>query len=322
VGSVAPAAEQPAQSTNVPVVLGRGVAFQYNKGKTALHPTDVSIYGGTVVGFIGPNGAGKSTLLKLLATALRPSGGHLEVFGVSGNPAQVRKQLGYLPDEAALFDELTGVEQLQLIAAIRRSDEPVLTLLAELGLNADDAHARISTYSFGMRRKVALAQALIGKPRLLVLDEPTIGLDASARQQAGVALRSRAEQGAAAVLSSNDLAFVEQFCDQVVLLHEGRIVLQGSPAELLQDLRQTLAYRVEMEDTLVEPQLPEGILYTAVDSRTGVFRAATGVSLTELVGALDRAGNRIHALEERRADLSDVFQAATGLTWAPQKEVQ
>jgi ABC-type multidrug transport system ATPase subunit len=322
VGSVAPAAEQPAQETHVPIIQARGVSFQYSKEKTALQPTDLTIVGGTVVGFIGPNGAGKSTLLKLIATALRPSSGQLEVFGGSGQPALVRKRLGYLPDEAALFDELTGAEQLQMIAAIRRSDEPVLTLLAELGLEAADAHTRISSYSFGMRRKVALAQALIGKPRLLVLDEPTIGLDASARQRAGVALRNRAQQGATAIISSNDLGFVEQFCDQVILLNEGRTVLQGSPTELLQDLRQAVAYRVEMEETLVEPVLPPGFAYTPVDSRTGIFRATTGVWLTELIGALDRAGNRIHALEVRRADLSDVFQSVTGLTWTPQKRAE
>ena len=295
----------------------RGLAFQYKNGKTALHPLDLEVAAGTVLGLIGPNGAGKSTLLKLIATALRPTDGHLEVLGVSGQPAVVRKQLGYLPDEAALFDELTGVEQLQLFAGIRRTDEPVLTLLAEVGLDAADARARISSYSFGMRRKVALGQTLLGKPRLLVLDEPTIGLDASARQLAGGALRTRAEQGAAVVVSSNDLPFVEQFCDQVVLLSEGRIVLQGSPRDLLQDFKQSVSYRVLTEDPFQEIALPEGFACTAVDERTALFQAAAGGSLTELVGALDRAGNRIVSLEVHRADLSDVVRAVTGLAWAP-----
>jgi ABC-type multidrug transport system ATPase subunit len=119
------------------------------------------------------------------------------------------------------------------------------------------------------------------------------------------------------VVSSNDLAFVEQFCDVVVLLHEGRIVLQGSPQDLLQDLRQAISYRVQTDDTLQEIALPEGFTYTRVDERIAVFRTATGGSLTELVAALDRSGNRIHTLEVHRADLSDVFRAATGLSWTP-----
>ena len=308
---------QTVQDSGVQAVRARGLVFQYKNGKTALHSTDIEIGNGAVVGFIGPNGAGKSTLLKLIATALRPTAGHLEVLGAEGQPAIVRKQLGYMPDEAALFDELTGVEQLQLFAGIRRTDEPVLTVLAEVGLDGADARTRISSYSFGMRRKVALAQALLGKPRLLVLDEPTIGLDANARQQAGHALRARAAENSAVVVSSNDLAFVEQFCDVVVLLHEGRIVLQGSPQDLLQDLRQAVSYRVQTDDTLQEISLPEGFTYTRVDERIAVFRTATGGSLTELVAALDRSGNRIHTLEVHRADLSDVFRAATGLSWTP-----
>lgn len=305
------------QDSGVQAVRARDLVFHYMNGKTALHPTDIEIGNGAVVGFIGPNGAGKSTLLKLIATALRPTAGHLEVLGTERQPAMVRKQLGYMPDEAALFDELTGVEQMELFAGIRRTEEPVLTLLAEVGLGAADARARISSYSFGMRRKVALAQALVGKPRLLVLDEPTIGLDANARQQAGHALRARAAENATVVISSNDLAFAEQFCDLVVLLHEGRIVLQGSPQDLLENLRQAVSYRVETDDALQEIALPEGFTFTRVDERIGVFRTASGGSLTALVAALERGGNRIHTLEVHRADLSDVFRAATGLSWTP-----
>src|SRR5262245_42535491 len=108
------AAPQPAQ----PAVQARMAGFRYKSGKVALHPIELTIEQGTIVGLIGPNGAGKSTLLKLIATALHPTPGTIDVLGTQSS-AQVRKNLGYLPDEAALFDELTALEQLSLIARIR-----------------------------------------------------------------------------------------------------------------------------------------------------------------------------------------------------------
>ena len=308
-------------TSSTAAVRVRRAGFRYKSGKVALQATELTIERGTIVGLIGPNGAGKSTLLKLIATALRPTQGAIEVLG-SHAPAYVRKNLGYLPDEAALFEELTAREQLQLIARIRNVRPDVDALLAEVGFELADADNPSSTFSFGMRRKVALAQALIGDPGLIVLDEPTIGLDANARERAVSALRARASTGAAVLLSTNDLAFAELTCDRVLLLHEGRIVLEGSPAELLRDLRASATYRVQTEDKLTPIDLPEGFTVTTVDARTALFRTDSGGSLSELVSALDRAGNRVNSLEVHRADLSDVFREATGLNWAPTPEVQ
>jgi ABC-2 type transport system ATP-binding protein len=308
-----------------PAVRARSAGYRYKSGKVALQPTELTIEQGTIVGLIGPNGAGKSTLLKLIATALRPTLGTIDVLGTQ-SPAQVRKNLGYLPDEAALFDELSALEQLALIARIRHTRADPAALLAELGFDLADANNRSFTYSFGMRRKVALAQALIGDPRLLVLDEPTIGLDADARERAASALRTRATTGATgatgstALLSTNDLAFAELVCDRVVLLNEGKLVLEGAPAQLLQDMRASASYRVQTAEKLVQIELPPGFAFEAVDVRTGIFRTATGGSLSELVSALDRVGNRVTSLEVHRADLSDVFRVATGLNWTPPSE--
>jgi len=301
--------------------------FRYKSGKVALHPIDLAIERGTIVGLIGPNGAGKSTLLKLIATALRPTQGAVDVLD-SRSTAEVRKNLGYLPDEAALFEELSALEQLSLIARIRRTNADPAALLAELGFDPADARNRSFTYSFGMRRKVALAQALLGDPALIVLDEPTIGLDADARERAAGALRARASTARAGaggatstvVLSTNDLAFAELVCDRVVLLHEGKLVLEGAPAEILQDMRAAASYRVQTEDKFIPIDLPAGFTFETVDGRTGLFSTATGGSLSELVSALDRVGNRVTSLEVHRADLSDVFRAATGLNWSPPSE--
>jgi ABC-type multidrug transport system ATPase subunit len=124
------------------------------------------------------------------------------------------------------------------------------------------------------------------------------------------------------LLSTNDLAFAEGVCARVILLHEGRVILEGAPADLLRDHRASVTYRLQTVDELVPMDLPPGFSFTPVAARAGLFRTSTGGSLAELVSALERFGNRINALEVHRADLSDVFRAATGVAWTPASEAQ
>jgi ABC-2 type transport system ATP-binding protein len=213
---------------------------RYRRGRAdALKEFDLAVAAGEVVAVLGPNGAGKSTLLRVLSTRQRPSAGSLHLLGEDArrpSPA-LRRRLGVVPDEAVHLEALTGSENALLFARIAGLGDAaalraVAALLGRLALDGD-AGRPTAEYSFGMRRKLLLAEALAHEPRVLLLDEPMLGLDPPSRQTVQEVLRERAAAGAAVVLVTNDAAGLEQWCDRICFLHRGRKVLEGTPAELL-----------------------------------------------------------------------------------------
>ncbi|WP_137284382.1 ABC transporter ATP-binding protein [Halorussus salinisoli] len=192
---------------------------------------------GEVFGFLGPNGAGKTTTMQMLTTLTRPTSGEAWVAGepVTDRDAVV-DHLGYLPEEPPIHDELTGREQLEYVAGLRdlpesRASERIRELLARFDL-ADDADDRISTYSKGMKQKTALIQALVHDPDVLFLDEPTSGLDPRAARTVRNLVSELREEGMTVFLSTHVLPVVEELADRVGVLHEGRLVAEGSPESL------------------------------------------------------------------------------------------
>ncbi len=196
--------------------------------------------GSGVTGLLGPNGAGKTTLLRMLATVLAPDRGRLSLLGRDPtDPAQrveIRRRLGYLPQEPGLYRHFSAFALLDYLAILKelsdrraRHDE-VRRVLDEVGLGGM-AHRRIRTLSGGMRRRVALAQALLGDPELLVLDEPTVGLDPEQRVAFRELLSGLGERHAV-LLATHQTEDVAALCQQVVVLHDGRVLLDGSPADV------------------------------------------------------------------------------------------
>ncbi|SDQ95882.1 ABC transporter ATP-binding protein [Natronobacterium texcoconense] len=208
---------------------------------TAVDGVDLAVEPGTVYGFLGPNGAGKTTTMRMLATLTRPTSGEAYVGGESVTDRDaVRDSIGYLPEEPPVFDELTGLEQLEYFARLRdvpadRAGQRIDAWLSRFDL-ADDAGKRIDDYSKGMRQKIGLVQALLHEPAVVFLDEPTSGLDPRAARTVIDAIDEMADDGHTVFLSTHILSVVEELADVVGVLSDGRIVAEGRPDELTAQL--------------------------------------------------------------------------------------
>ena len=208
------------------------------RGKTVLDGVDLAVKDGQVFALLGPNGAGKTTLIRILATLLRPDAGTATVAGhdLLADPVGVRRSISLTGQYAAVDEMLTGEENLRMMARLRHlppreARDRAARLLDEFDL--DDARRRlVKTYSGGMRRRLDLAASLIARPELLVLDEPTTGLDPRSREQLWAAVRALADDGATVLLTTQYLAEAEQLASRVAVLHQGRIVAEGTSDEL------------------------------------------------------------------------------------------
>jgi len=217
----------------------RGLTKAY-RGIVAVEPLDLEVETGTILGFLGPNGAGKTTVIRMLSTILRPDGGWFAVAGVpQDQPVEIRRRVGVLPESAGYPPGQTGTEWLTFHGGLfgRPRDDARATahrLLAEVGL-AERGGSLISGYSRGMRQRLGIARALINDPQVVFLDEPTLGLDPMGQFQVlELMTRIAREHGVTIVLSTHLLAEVEQACDRVLILNRGRIVAQGTVAEVAQ----------------------------------------------------------------------------------------
>jgi ABC-2 type transport system ATP-binding protein len=208
------------------------------RGKTALDGVDLAVAPGQIVALLGPNGAGKTTLIRILATLLRPDAGTATVAGhdLLADPAGVRAAISLTGQYAAVDDMLTGEENLRMMARLRHlppraAKDRAAYLLRQFDL-ADAGRRLVKTYSGGMRRRLDLAISMITRPELLFLDEPTTGLDPRSRDQLWTAVKGMAADGVTVLLTTQYLAEAEQLADKITMLHEGRIVAEGTADQL------------------------------------------------------------------------------------------
>ena len=205
----------------------------------AVDHLDFRVGSGEVVGLLGPNGAGKTTTIRLINTLLPVREGTVEVFGVNvrSNPMGVRRLIGYVPQQLSIEGALTGRENVTLFARLfdvprRERADRVREALALLDLE-DSADRKASTYSGGMVRRLELAQALVSRPALLVLDEPTTGLDPLAREGVWERVRRmRDEHGMSVLLTTHYMEEADELCDRLVLMHRGALQAEGTPSQL------------------------------------------------------------------------------------------
>jgi ABC-2 type transport system ATP-binding protein len=216
----------------VALVVAEGLTKRYGR-RIGIEELDLRLEEGEVCGFLGPNGAGKSTTLRLLVGFLRPTAGRACIFGLDcwRQSRRIKEDLGYLPDDVRLYRWLTGRSALGLFGRLRRRD--VLTsgraLAEELQLDLD---VKVRSMSRGMRQKLGLLLALAHRPRLLILDEPTAGLDPVIQERLRRHLEALAAQGHTILFSSHTLSEVERLCERAVILREGRVVADKALAEL------------------------------------------------------------------------------------------
>jgi ABC-2 type transport system ATP-binding protein len=287
-----------------------------------------SVAGGEIVGLIGPNGAGKTTTLAVLSTLLAPDGGEIRIHGhnLRRAPQAVRRSIGRVPQEAALYPTLTGRENAVFFARLRGARvadarRAAVAALELVGLAAR-ADERTAVYSGGMQRRLSLACGLLGSPPVLLLDEPTVGVDPQSFESIVVAMRAHALEGAAVLLSTHHMEEAEQLCDRVVLIDHGRVVATGAPAQLIRAAVPGLLVDVVTDELLPDDWLanlsgasqiaaPPGITRDALHGKAACV-ALEDVELAPRV--LERAARRRTVLDFRvhRPSLHDAFLALTG----------
>jgi ABC-2 type transport system ATP-binding protein len=224
-------------TANSPLIVTEHLLKRFGQ-KAAVNDVSFEVHAGEIFGFLGPNGAGKTTTIKMIVGLLQPSAGTVRVAGydVQTQSLQAKAASGYVPDTPNLYAKLTGRELLRFVGDLyevdriqvgRRSEE--LLKLFDLDQAADDP---IDSYSHGMQQKTALAAALIHDPKVLVLDEPTVGLDPRSARLIKDMLRQMADRGAAVFLSTHILEIAERMCDRIGIINKGELIAMGSMEEL------------------------------------------------------------------------------------------
>ena len=230
--------------------------------KPAVRGLDLALRAGEFYALLGPNGAGKTTSLRMTAGLMRPDAGEIEIFGIDArkNPTAAKAITAWVPDEPLVYDKLTPIEYLELVAGLWQVEPAVAAreaeaLLAELGLGPH-AHERCGGFSKGMRQKVALAGALIHDPRLIILDEPLTGLDAGSARQVKTILLERVRAGATVLMTTHILEVAERMAERIGIIAEGRLVAQGTLAELRARMAGSRAGEASLEDIFLDLVAP------------------------------------------------------------------
>jgi ABC-2 type transport system ATP-binding protein len=277
----------------------------------ALDGVSFDIERGEFFGLLGPNGAGKTTLISVLAGLVRATGGRVTVMGhdVVTDFAAARKSLGIVPQEL-VFDPFFSVREALRIQSgyfgVKHNEAWIDELLAKLGL-ADKADANMRQLSGGMKRRVLVAQALVHRPPVIVLDEPTAGVDVELRQTLWQFIASLNKQGHTVLLTTHYLEEAEALCGRIAMLKQGRMVALDKTSALLSGMASTML-RFKTDD-----KLPPALAAQArVTGRIAQLKARDATEVEQLLGTLRGAGVRVEDLEIGRADLEDVFLEIMG----------
>jgi ABC-2 type transport system ATP-binding protein len=305
----------------------RGLTKRFN-GVVALEDVDFDVAAGTVFGLLGPNGAGKTTAIRVLTTILRPDAGRAEVLGadVTREPAAVRKLIGLAGQFAAVDPNLTGRENLRLMGRLsqlrRREYRPRVEELLDR-FELDGAASRpVRTYSGGMRRRLDVAAALVARPPVLFLDEPTTGLDPHSRNELWDLIRELVADGTTVLLTTQYLDEADRLTDRVAVIDRGRVIANDTPAALKTELGTTVI-RFDLGDVLRAERAARvacNVVHSRVERNGTSLQLATSDSSRALIRtlhALDAEGLAPMSVEVREPTLDDVFLILTGQRSAP-----
>lgn len=289
------------------------LGFWMSHRVTALNSLDLRIPEGQVCGLLGPNGAGKSTTIKILMNLVQPSSGSALVYGLPPSHREARRMIGFLPENPAPYEYLSGEEFLHLSGRMAGLSGHDLDLRVREVLGQVDmiraAKLRIRRYSKGMLQRVCLAQALIGRPKLLILDEPTSGLDPVGRRQMRDLILAERERGTTILLCTHIIPDVEAACDRVIVLVGGKRVREGTVQELLSG--QVPLVELTVQGTTAERVRQYGIpLESAQDLTDRVLLRARPEAADALMRKVLEGGGRVTQLQPARFSLEDLFLQA------------
>jgi ABC-2 type transport system ATP-binding protein len=299
----------------------RNLQREFEGGVVAVDGVDLDVAEGEIFSFLGPNGAGKTTIVRILTTLLRPTGGSARVAGhdVIEDPGAVRRTIGVALQDAALDPLMTGRELIQLQAILHGLPPEQVTsradaLLRRVGLTVA-ADRRVGTYSGGMQRRLDLASALVHKPRVLFLDEPTTGLDPVSRKTIWEEVRKLNDEGTTVFLTTQYLEEADQLADRVAIISAGKIVAEGTPASLKAEVGKP---RLEVAVAEGSPAACSEVLarfgepLPAKDGTLVVALERGAAQIAPVVLALDEKGILVESLDLVEPTLDDVFVEKTG----------
>ncbi|WP_323674195.1 ABC transporter ATP-binding protein [Halorubellus sp. PRR65] len=293
-----------------------GLTKRFPGDVLALENVDLEVHEGEIFGFLGPNGAGKSTTINVLLDFVRPTSGTVSVLGM--NPQRegvaLRQRVGVLPDGFHVYDRLTGRQHVQFAVDSKRVDEDVDALLDRVDI-LDAADRKAGGYSKGMKQRLVLAMALVGDPDILVLDEPTTGLDPNGAREIREIIREEAARGATVFFSSHILEQVEAVCDRVCILDDGRVVA----VDTIENLRESVDADARM--TVELDAVPTPAVLDAVEAVAGVTAVTASDSTltvacdpgvkTRVLDAIEAQGVDVRDFATDRTSLEDLFMTYT-----------
>jgi ABC-2 type transport system ATP-binding protein len=281
-------------------------------GVKAVDGLDLTVRRGETYSIVGPNGSGKTTTLKILLGLIFPTEGTAAIFGKTIADLSVRERIGFLPEDAYLYDVFNGEELLDFYAGLfgvprKRRRELTDELLTLVGMQAN-RKVPFRECSKGMRQRLALAQALVNDPELLILDEPTSGLDPAGRHQMTRLILELKRRGKTILLCSHFLAEVEEVCDRVGIMYRGRLVAEGSLAELAGEPTEIIITTTGIEPAKAQLAAHPGVL--GVEDGLVKMGHESGEELWSVLETIHRAGGNVLEVTRPRPSLQDVFVKA------------
>ena len=292
-------------------VVFKGIGKQ--RQVVAVDGLSLKVEEGEVVGFIGPNGAGKTTTIKTLMGFIYATSGSARVLGHKAGSKAARSRLGYLPEVAVYYPFLDAEEILRVygrLQGLRRKElkEMVPRLISLVGL-AGFEKLRLRNYSKGMLQRIGLAQAIMGNPDLLILDEVTSGLDPVGRRDFRDLLNDFKEKGKTVFFSSHELSEVSKLCDRIILINEGKVIQEKALSEILES---QVTYTIKVEVDGVAPTFPDEVRVSKLGEKQYEFETKSRQVRQSILQELHQAGARILDMEKREVSLEDYFIDAVG----------
>lgn len=284
--------------------------------ETALSGLNLQVKEGEIYGFLGPNGAGKSTTINLLLDFVRPTSGEVNVLGYDAQQKSlaIRKRTGILPEGVSLYDRLTGRQHLEFAIESKDADDDPDALFERVGLGSDAAERKVGGYSKGMAQRLALGAAIAGKPDLLILDEPSTGLDPAGAREMREIIRAERDRGATIFFSSHILEQVDAVCDRVGILRDGKLVAEDTVEGLRESTTDETTLVVEL-DHLPNGATEQVAVLNGVSNVTTQGTIATvscrNDAKTQVLRTFEEAGATIRDFETEESSLEDLFISYT-----------
>ena len=299
------------------VLALRGLGKDYGT-RTAVHSIDLDVIRGECLGLLGPNGAGKTTTISMACGVTTPTRGTVSIGGVDlrSDPLAAKAKLGLVPQELALYEELSGLQNLRYFGALYALPaatlaERITWALDVVGL-ADRAKDAVKKYSGGMKRRLNMAAGLLHQPDLLVLDEPTVGVDPQSRNHIFETVRALKQRGMTVIYTSHYMEEVEALCDRVAIIDAGAIVATGSVAELIA-AHAGKGLTIEVTGD-IDAAVTAASQHGEVERHDRSLRVIPHGALAPLITAIEATGATIARIESREANLETAFLALTGKT--------